>query len=231
MQGGRCSWKAGSNGRRCRFSPADMDFINAKHVSAREIALAFGVPPMLLGIPGDNTYANYQEANRALWRQTILPLLDKAADALNGWLAPKFGPQFRLVYDMDAIPALSAERDAHVVAHRAGELPHAQRKTPRGGAWPGRRRRHDRHHLSPQTDIWRQRMKQILSRFSEASSWAAIGGILVLFGLHVPDALYQHLANVAAAIAFVDRLCPQGERYGRSGRVSRAAFPFWILPP
>ncbi|MEL7028695.1 MAG: phage portal protein, partial [Pseudomonadota bacterium] len=41
------------------LSPADMDFINAKHVSAREIALAFGVPPMLLGIPGDNTYANY----------------------------------------------------------------------------------------------------------------------------------------------------------------------------
>jgi hypothetical protein len=46
-------------------------------------------------------------------------------------------------------------------------------------------------------------MKQILSRFSEASSWAAIGGILVLFGLHIPDALYQHLANVAAAVAFL----------------------------
>ena len=29
---------------------------------------------MLLGLPGDNTYANYREANRALWRQAILPL-------------------------------------------------------------------------------------------------------------------------------------------------------------
>ncbi|HKJ74583.1 MAG TPA: hypothetical protein VKA19_10745 [Alphaproteobacteria bacterium] len=46
-------------------------------------------------------------------------------------------------------------------------------------------------------------MTKILSRFSEASSWAAIGGILVLFGLHIPSELYQHLANVAAAIAFV----------------------------
>jgi hypothetical protein len=46
-------------------------------------------------------------------------------------------------------------------------------------------------------------MKQILARFSEASSWAAIGGILVLFGLHVPTELYQHLANIAAAIAFL----------------------------
>ena len=46
------------------LSPKDMDFIEAKHVAAREIALALGVPPMLLGIPGDNTYSNYQEAQR-----------------------------------------------------------------------------------------------------------------------------------------------------------------------
>ena len=56
-----------------------MDFIEAKHAAAREIALAFGVPPMLLGIPGDNTYANYAEANRAFWRQTVLPLVDRTA--------------------------------------------------------------------------------------------------------------------------------------------------------
>jgi len=105
LEGG-LKWQAMS------FSPADMDFIESKHVSAREIALAFGVPPMLLGIPGDNTFANYQEANRALWRQTILPLLDKTADALNGWLTPKFGDGLRLAYDLDAIPALSAEREA-----------------------------------------------------------------------------------------------------------------------
>jgi HK97 family phage portal protein len=47
------------------FSPKDMDFIEAKNAAARDIALALGVPPMLIGIPGDNTYANYQEANRA----------------------------------------------------------------------------------------------------------------------------------------------------------------------
>ncbi len=73
------------------FSPADMDFINAKHVAAREIALAFGVPPMLLGIPGDNTYANYQEANRAFWRLTLLPLVDKVLAALARWLGADFG--------------------------------------------------------------------------------------------------------------------------------------------
>ena len=34
------------------FSPSDMEFQKTKEAAAREIALAFGVPPMLLGIPG-----------------------------------------------------------------------------------------------------------------------------------------------------------------------------------
>jgi HK97 family phage portal protein len=59
---GGIDWKA------IAMSPREMDFIEARHAAARDIALAFGVPPMLLGIPGDNTYANMAEANRALWR-------------------------------------------------------------------------------------------------------------------------------------------------------------------
>ena len=72
------------------LSPKDMDFIEAKNSAAREIALALGVPPMLLGIPGDNTYSNYQEAQRAFWRQTVLPLVNRTATALARWLAPAF---------------------------------------------------------------------------------------------------------------------------------------------
>ncbi|WP_456388957.1 phage portal protein, partial [Profundibacter sp.] len=56
------------------FSPSDMEFQKTKEAAAREIAIAFGVPPMLLGIPGDAAYANYQEANRAFYRLTVLPL-------------------------------------------------------------------------------------------------------------------------------------------------------------
>lgn len=43
------------------LSPKDMDFVEAKAAAAREIALAFGVPPLLLGLPGDSTHANYAE--------------------------------------------------------------------------------------------------------------------------------------------------------------------------
>ena len=73
------------------LTPKDMDFIEAKHVAAREIALALGVPPMLLGIPGDNTYSNYQEATRTFWRHTVLPLVTRTAKALSTWLSPAYG--------------------------------------------------------------------------------------------------------------------------------------------
>jgi HK97 family phage portal protein len=93
------------------LSPAEMDFIEGKHAAAREIALAFGVPPQLLGIPGDNTYANYREANGAFWRHTVAPLAERAARALTGWLGARH-PGARIACDLDGVPALSAERDA-----------------------------------------------------------------------------------------------------------------------
>jgi HK97 family phage portal protein len=105
LEGG-LDWKAMS------LTPKDMDFMEAKHAAAREIALAFGVPPMLLAIPGDNTYSNYQEANRVFWRQSVLPLAARIAGALTQWLAPAFGDNLRLAADTDRIEALAADRSA-----------------------------------------------------------------------------------------------------------------------
>lgn len=92
------------------LSPKDMDFEAARANAAREIALAVGVPPMLLGLPGDNTFANYAEANRALWRLTVLPMVRRIGAALSAWLAPAYGGELSLVPDLDQVEALSAER-------------------------------------------------------------------------------------------------------------------------
>ena len=105
LEGG-LDWKAMS------LTPKDMDFLEAKNAAAREIALAFGVPPMLLGIPGDNTYSNYQEANRALWRETVAPLAGRIASALAHWLSPAYGGALTLAIDTDRIDALAGERAA-----------------------------------------------------------------------------------------------------------------------
>jgi HK97 family phage portal protein len=105
LEGG-LSWQSMS------MTPRDMDFMALKDGAAREIALAFGVPPMLLGIPGDNTYANFREANLAFWRQTVLPLVGRFAAALGTWLGPAWGEGLRLSFDPDRIEALSLEREA-----------------------------------------------------------------------------------------------------------------------
>lgn len=104
LEGG-LDWKAMS------LSPHDMDFQEARNAAAREIALAFGVPPQLLGIPGDNTYSNYQEANRAFWRQTVLPLLRRTAQSIESWARHLYGTGLELNPDESMITALSAERD------------------------------------------------------------------------------------------------------------------------
>ena len=102
LEGG-LTWQAMS------LSPADMDFVGLKAAAAREIALAFGVPPMLLGLPGDNTYANYREANRALWRLAILPLADKILGGLSQGLSA--WRETRLAVDLDRVPALAEDRE------------------------------------------------------------------------------------------------------------------------
>ncbi|MEO6092177.1 MAG: phage portal protein [Novosphingobium sp.] len=92
------------------MTPADMDFATLKAAAARDIALAFGVPPMLIGLPGDSTYANYREANRALWRLTLLPLAAKILSAIGEGLETWF-PDARLAIDLDRVPALAEDRE------------------------------------------------------------------------------------------------------------------------
>jgi HK97 family phage portal protein len=103
--------EGGLDWKEMSLSPKDMDFLNAKLQSARDVAAAFGVPPMLVGVPGDSTYANYREARLALWEETILPLLDFIADQLNHWLSPRFGDHLKLAFDKDEISALSPRRE------------------------------------------------------------------------------------------------------------------------
>lgn len=93
------------------LSPRDMDFLEAKNMAAREIALAFGVPPQLLGIAGDVTYNNMQEARLSLWEETIIPILDHMVDALNHWIVPIFGHDLKISYDVDNISGLAEKRE------------------------------------------------------------------------------------------------------------------------
>ena len=94
------------------FSPKDLESGEGRSAAAREIALALGVPPLLLGLPGDNTYANYYEAKIAFWEETVWPLATFIAAKITAWVRPLYGPKVRVVFDRENSPmAEAAKRD------------------------------------------------------------------------------------------------------------------------
>ena len=118
------------------LSPKDMDFIELKNVAAREIALAFGVPPLVLGLRGDSTHANYAEANRAFWRHCVAPLVRKTAEDLALWLSqhpgrrPDVDAGFRRRRGDDRHPRAALE------GGRGSGFPDRGREARRAGLWP-----------------------------------------------------------------------------------------------
>jgi len=92
------------------LSPKDMDFLNLKHLSATDIAMCFGVPSQLVGVPDSQTYSNVAEARLALYEETIIPYLSKIQSDMNEWLVPMFGDGLSIEFDIDSIPALSERR-------------------------------------------------------------------------------------------------------------------------
>lgn len=103
--------EGGLDWKEMSLSPKDMDWLAGKDVSAREIALAFHVPPQLIGIEGSMTFANFEQARLAFFDDAVLPLLDHVKDELNNWLVPQFGDDLLLDYDTDKIEALALRRE------------------------------------------------------------------------------------------------------------------------
>lgn len=101
--------EGGLDWKQMGLSPDTMKILDSKNSSARDVCLAFGVPPQLLGIPGDNTYANYKEARLALYEDTVLPLAELYYAALSRHLGQWFEP-FEMVPDRDKIDAIVEKR-------------------------------------------------------------------------------------------------------------------------
>lgn len=103
------------------MTPSDLEWTEGNRENARQIALAYGVPPVLLGIPGDSTYSNLREARLALFDDTIIPLIRLFADEMNAWLVPHFGDGIELVPDIDGIEALAYRIERKVEALKSAD--------------------------------------------------------------------------------------------------------------
>jgi len=96
------------------LTPSDMDWANLKNMSTTDIAMAYGVPPQLVGVQGSLTFANFEQARLALYEDAVLPLIERGEADLNEWLVPQFNEDLVISYNKESIPAL-AERRAIVM--------------------------------------------------------------------------------------------------------------------
>jgi HK97 family phage portal protein len=103
--------EGGLDWKEISLSPKEMDFLEMKHSTARDIALSFGVPSQLIGIPGDNTYNNMSEARLFLWEQTIIPTIEFVLNSLNNWIVPMFRENIAIGYDKNMITPLSSRKE------------------------------------------------------------------------------------------------------------------------
>jgi HK97 family phage portal protein len=92
------------------FNPEQMEYVEGANHANRQIAFCLGVPPQLLGIPGDNTYSNYQEARQAFYQESVIPLAKMLVRAFNQWFAKSLGKGVYLECNIDDLDALSEVR-------------------------------------------------------------------------------------------------------------------------
>lgn len=92
------------------ISPAEMEWMQGMIHADRGVAISIGVPPQLLG-DKETTYANYAEARKALYQETILPLLVWIMGEFSQFLLVASGsPDLYFAPDIDAVDALHEAR-------------------------------------------------------------------------------------------------------------------------
>lgn len=94
------------------MSAMDLDWLNGIDKAASYIAQVFNVPEQLVGVPGQQTYNNYREARLALYEDAVLPAVDRFCRAFTEWhVRPELGPQWRLTFNEDDVPALAPRKE------------------------------------------------------------------------------------------------------------------------
>jgi len=76
---------------RADFSASDQQFVEGLKLSFATVAAAFHVNPTMVGILDNANYANVREFRKALYGDTLGPIMAKIEDRLNTFLLPMIG--------------------------------------------------------------------------------------------------------------------------------------------
>lgn len=91
---------------RLGMTQQEMDWVNSKTTTAREIALALGYPPFLLGLAEGATFSNVAEARMSFYDNTVIPILAEILNDFEIYYESITGRQTEIMIDRDNILAL-----------------------------------------------------------------------------------------------------------------------------
>lgn len=94
------------------FSTVDMDFIQQKKVTRIEICAAFQVPGQVVGDPENQTFANYEQALKSFWMNTVLnKYVNKIAKKINHEIVKAWNPNYLARVDTSEITVLQEDEN------------------------------------------------------------------------------------------------------------------------
>lgn len=93
------------------LNASDVSLIEQYNASIKDLCNIYNVPVSLLNNTESSTYNNVKEAKKALYQNCVIPELNKIADELNRWLAPKYGEKLCIEFDYSSIPELQEETE------------------------------------------------------------------------------------------------------------------------
>lgn len=89
----------------------DLEWLKGMEAMARNIALAFGIDPVLLSLPGDSTYSNKEQALSSLFKNIALPRLNQLVEELEHWFKQMMPGEWEFRLNLDDVIALEPERE------------------------------------------------------------------------------------------------------------------------
>lgn len=89
----------------------DMEFVEQRKLSREEILAVYKVPPIEVGILEFANYANSETQDKIFWTKGIIPRLKKIEEAINTFLAPRFGGDVFGEFDLSRVEALRENED------------------------------------------------------------------------------------------------------------------------
>jgi HK97 family phage portal protein len=98
------------------LSPLDLDLLNSLQADAGMIADLLHYPAILLSGSKSTTFNNYEQAEKALYNNCVIPLLYDLKEGLNQRLGGAFGDKVYIDYDLSNIEVLKPNLAALITA-------------------------------------------------------------------------------------------------------------------